>query len=81
MIVNGNGNIVAGRDIVISSTVDNRELEGIPPEYHAAIQHTIAQMRKSHEPKSVAASFIDRIANSAPVEVISAITKLIFKFI
>ena len=81
MIINGNGNVVAGRDIVVASTVDNREYKGIPHEYQTEVRDVIAQMQHSKEPSSIAAKYIERISRSAPVEVLSAIFKLISKFL
>lgn len=81
MNVYGNYNVVAGRDINLCSNVQNDEYDGIPEFYREELNLVLEQIKRSTEPKSVVARYIQRISGSAPAEVISAIIKLIGKFI
>ena len=81
MNVQGNNNIVVGRDINILSDVQTDGYSGIPDSYRKELDSLLAQLKQSSEPKSVAVRYIQRITESTPVEVLSAIVKLIGKFI
>ena len=78
VIVSGNNNTAAGRDVNINSVIDNSS------EYYIELREVESEIRKSTDSKDKyekARRFINKVSEKATAEVVVGVAKILMKAI